>query len=476
MTARVTGPAGVLVALGMLAVTAVPARAAPEDEREALAAGITKACRTEGGGGAGGGGEGRIAPGDLARVIFASRFVGLKLQANWIIAGAPAIAQAAYAMWTPGGPPQAIDRDNQSALLQLALLAHGWAVPEARGNGFQGMPEAVQAVRLLRPDGASFDNRTWPDGLRAVLAGAGDEVIVTCAAAPADQPSADPGAAARPAAGHPGPALIVGNTPADLVIPNLGNRSFAEVSLLRDADGRTTSLSVNGTVGLRWGNLRLGRPPASRTESRTFAVVRPLGFVQLQRQSVTGDPWAIDNLSFGLQADGFVQSRSPRGGTRSHYFALSGLYITDTRFLSRSLQASARIMPDLKLPGFGIAYHIGDATTVRWLLSAVADYTRVEDSGRKSGLAGVADWTRVGYDARAIVALQLGALPPMDLTASYDARYALAEGPGRAAMLRLQWLYHPDAHLSFGLAYENGTNLDNLFHTSTVKATLGFRN
>lgn len=472
------------LSLLLLLGAASPAWAgAPDESRARLGEEIAQACVAAPGGG------GTIAPKALANAIFASGYVSLRMQYDWIGAGGAAIAEAARTArsTSPGAAGAPVDPDNKEGLGKLFRLVWGWSKAGSADVVFGSMPDAVRHLSVLRPDRSAWPQDAWPEALAAILDGADDALLITCRpAAPIVASGEGPPAVdtRRPRTGSR-PDLIVARNPTDLTIAELADRQSAEVALIADRIAGETSIAVNGTIGLRWGDVRIGRPAASLDESSVFARLRPMAFVQLERQSITGDTFAIDNLSAGFQIDGFVQSRraAPRADrhmrrrlTHSHYFALNGRYLTDTRFLSRSWSLAARVTPDLDIEGYGNPFTVAGLVRFKWLASITFDHVSNDRPGQKAELVDAPSWTRIGYDLAATIAPRSDTFPSMEFKMDYAARHVLSAGAGRAEMLSLRWQYRPSLGLSFGLAWDRGENIDSLVRASVVKAVLGFRN
>ncbi len=366
---------------------------------------------------------------------------------------------------------------NHRSVTRLRTLIAAWLNPDAAGSA-ERLPLADGGVEILLSDNGGATGDAMPRVLAAVLEGRDDGMTIRCL------PRTGGGAPASPVVAVAAPAptraeIIVTRAPTDLTIQSLVDRPSAEIAYTNNLDRHRETLSLTGTIGVVWREFALGDPARVDREGGVFARIKPTAFVQIEREGSTGNPDATDNLAVGFQVGGFVQTRSAPGKrprTASHYFALNGRYLTDTRFASRSWSLAARVTPDIDLPGNDVAYVIvKDRLTFRWLVSGTFDHLSNDRPGRKLDLIDAPSWTRLGFDATANVTLNLRDRGRVQLRADYGQRYNLERGPGDAQRLSLRFQYLPDNHISFGIAYDDGESFDLLTHTSVIKAVFGIK-
>ncbi|WP_310498014.1 hypothetical protein [Sandarakinorhabdus sp.] len=439
-------------ALLLLASIGWASAAAAENESfEALRQGIAGACTASPGGQ-----SGTIKAGALGRAIFASGYAPLTFQFEWVQTGSAGIAAAAFSKPAAG--------ENTASLYKLNRLITSWMRPETDKAGAY-LPLQAGGVEIRRSNGTPWPGGKARDVLEAVLDGKDAGLLILCA--PPSNSAPDPAPAQVAAATAPDEArvdFVITRAPADMTIGLPADRPPAEVAFTQDFEARERTLSVFGTAGLRWHEFQIGKTH-----------LWPMAFVQLEREGSTSDPDAIDNLAIGFQIDGFFQQRQKSGGEASHYFAVNGRYMSDTRFDSRSWSLAARFTPQINLPGNDVEYELPMGLAFHWLLSGTFDLLAIDSPGRKAELADASSWTRIGLDAAAYLTLRAGGGAKVQLRGSYALRHNLASGPGDAQLLSAQLLYLPNDMISFGLSYDLGRNLDSLTRNNVLRATFGLR-
>lgn len=469
---RSTRPASKATAvLGSLLATvaATPAAAQNADTElvEKLAPEIAKNCRRDPATM-----FGWIAAGDLGRAIFASKTVPLSFEYGWSRNGGQLIAEKAF------GPDLG---DNEDSLLKLRRLAQTWTNPDDAAAA-SNLPLAAGGVEVL-------DRRGWPvsansaqQALAAILDGDDGDFRFRCLAPALG--TGDPPAQPAPAQKLRAPLILLTRSPGDLAKAELADRPYAEIAYVNDRDAKKDSLSLYATVGLSWPDIVLRSPRDSAATGNSMVRLAPTLFAQLEREeSGPSEADDVNNLNFGFQLAGFLQTRSPAvegrdSRTSTHALALDARYLTDTRLDSNGWAVAARFTPDIPLPGNHIAWTIpGTLLKFRWRLTGVADHISISDPGKKAELVGAPEYTRLGFDLSGLLKYRLGeeSDQSISLGLDYALRQRLGHGRGNAQLLSARLLFNPVANLSFGIAYDRGENLDTLEHGDTVKLTLGLR-
>lgn len=438
-----------------------PAFAADALLVDTLAPRIAEACV-----GSADGRSGTMSAAALGRAIFQSGYAPLVVQFDWVRSGGSGIGAVAV------DKPAEI---NRKSVTRLRGLIAAWLRPDAAGSAAR-LPLADGGVEIRLSDGSA----EVPRVLAAVLEGCDDGMTIRCVprAARGDPVIPVPVSVIATAETVPARRLIVTRAPTDLTIEALLDRPSAEIAYTNNLDTQRETLSLTGTIGVVWREFALGDVASYDRAGGVLVRAAPMAFVQIEREGSTGDPDGTDNLALGFQVGGFVQTRpepGEQGRTASHYFALNGRFLTDTRFASRSWSLAARVTPDLPLRGNDVPYEPIDGLSFRWLVSGTVDHLSNDRPGRKLDLIDAPSWTRLGFDATANVTLKLPDLGRLQLRADYGERYNLARGPGDAQRLSLRFQYLPDDHLSFGVAYDDGESFDLLTHASVIKAVFGIR-
>lgn len=365
----------------------------------------------------------------------------------------------------------AADGDNQEAYLILGRLVESWVAPDAPGAG-NFLPFASGGVAISRRDGAALASSETAAVLADIVDQSDARFVFRCTP-PGETP--DP----APESGRMPPfKLIIAKEPDDLALPKLTDRPFAEAAYVRDADAGEETFSFYGTLGLNFGDRAIGQQAYRDGRSPLMLRLRPIAFAQLEYEKVSGTGAAkTDNLNFGLELGGDLQTRTGAGAsvTANHFLSLSLRYLTDTRFDSSGWSVVAKWAPRLPIPGSFVPAPLGDAMDLSWKLTGVFDHAGFEDPGRKTELLTAPHFTRVGLDAIAALRLKLGNTNIVTLSGEYAFREKFGSGPGDAQLLGLRMTFAPSDHFSFGIGYDRGENLDTLEHSDTLKLTIGVR-
>ena len=406
--------------------------------------------------------NGVISARDLGEAVIGS---GLQdpLEPEYILVSGPrALAARAFAD-TPG--------PNRDAYTTLRRLTQTWVDP-ADPSADDYLPADEGGVAIVERDGSPVRPDRAQDALTAILQGDDGPFAFRCTtdAAP-DEPSPGPTSAPSPNRA----ILAIARSPSELAL-SLKKKSFAELSFLSDEVADEDSYSIYATAGLSWGEFT----PVSRKPGTGGLLLRaiPSAFVQLEREGI-GDGNAvddIDNLNFGAQVSGFLQTRST--ATRTHYYALTARFLSDGDLESEAWSAALSITPEFPLPGNDQPYDlVRDRVEFTWLASAVADYFDVVDPGRKSELQGAPQFARLGFDVSGGLRFLLGKdrTDALAFLADYRLREALDDDVGDADLLSLKLLFEPDPRYAFGIAFDRGRNLDSLEFSETWKITLGIK-
>jgi hypothetical protein len=451
-----------LTAIGMASLMA-PAAAYAADQNlvDKLAPEIAKRCQPARGGG------GVITASDLGRAIYASKVAPLAAEYDWNRKGGREIARMAFAD---------DQGDNQHALNLLQHLAQSWTDPMSTGAA-DNLPFAAGGVEVRGDDGGNVPASAAQAVLAAILDGDDQAFQFRC-------PLVQPREAPTPAPVSHGPAIVVGKAPDDLSKVKLTDRAYAEVAYVSDRDAHKETFSFYGTIGLVWPDLVV-RSAESTPEKGGYTLrFAPTLFTQIEREgSGPADPNDINNLNFGLQLGGFLQTRSPlapgqRSQTLTHYFTINARYLTDTHFASSGWSVAAQVTPGIPIAGNNVPYIVpGSRLQLRWRLAGVVDHVSIDDPGTKAKLVGAPQYTRFGLDVTGTAKYFLGEDHEQALTLGidYSLRQRLGTGVGNAQLLSGRLVIEPTPNFSLGIAYDRGENLDTLEHSDTVKLTFGIR-
>lgn len=438
-----------LALAGILWTEATPARAADANLAAKLAPEIQKRCV-----------DGSLSAKALGEAIYASKTAPLAAEYAWLSGGPDVISAQAFR----GGSEQ-----NREALYLLRRLTETWILQGPDATNY--LPISAGGVEILQSSGASLPITAAEAALTDILRGNDDRFSFRCISKPGD-------GATLPSADEPKSSvtIAIGKTPDDLQLP-LKKKKFAEVSYLNNASEDQSSVSINATLGLSFGELT---PVRYRKSDKRGVLVRalPTAFVQLDRQGISdGDrDDDIDNLSLGFELGGFLQTR--RRFTRTHYYALSARYLTDLGFHSSAWSANFSVTPEIPLPGNDVPYDIiPDRLVFDWLVRGTADFTKVTDPGDKTELVDKPDWLRTGFDVSAGLRylFDRSRKHSLALVGSYQLREALGQSTGNARLLSLKLLVEPSDQYAFGVSFERGRNLDSLEFSKVWKATFGIR-
>lgn len=440
--------AAALLAGAALAIPS-PASAADPLLKEKLAPKIQAECRS-----------GTISAASLGKAIYASGVAPLTQEFAWISGGPTAISRAAFA-----GAAGA----NETSLRWLRRLAETWTVP---GSSADYLPLKEGGIEIRRADGSAASQADAEDALTDMLAGRDSRFEFRCL--PAAQPLPQTQDPTPPKPTNP-LTIAIAKAPGDLVLP-LAKKTFAEVAYQNDRVEKEKSISLYGTVGASFGEFT----PVRRNEQDEGLLIRaiPSAFVQLQREGIRDGEEGnkINNLNFGGSLSGFLQPRFER--TRTHFYAISARYLTDTEFDSSAWAADVSLTPQIPIRGNIIPYDlIRNRLVLNWLFTGIADYHHVSDPGEKEELADKPEFFRAGFDLRGSLGFLLDSSREhaVLLEGTYQRREALGKSIGDAKRLELGFRIQPSAFYSFGLSFERGRNLDSLEFSKTIKAKLGIR-
>jgi|GEM_PF-3188666 len=405
----------------------------------------------------------------LGTAIFASGIAPLHQEYQWNAGGPAAIARQAFA--DDAGP-------NADSLNRLQSLISTWIAPDDGGSAW--LPLASGGVSVRRADGSPATARDGEAVLADILAGNAGRFVFGCRHVPAsdDAPEMEEDDAADETDRRP--VFAVAKTPDDLALA-LADKSFAEFAYLEDREADSQTYSAYVTLGLIWPERAHPSPTWTTSRFGWLVRARPGLFVQYEREGsdTTPDVDETNNLNFGLQAAGFLQTRGAARGatTRTHYFAFGARYLTDDQFESEGWSVLARVTPGLRWPGFQTPQDLTDRLQYRWLVSGIADYESIEDPGDKASLQDSPEFGRLGFDADAELRLFLtpDREQAISLSASYAMRADVTGADGDADLFTSRLLFEPSPHYSFGIVYERGENLESLEAIEQWKLTVGIR-
>lgn len=404
--------------------------------------------------------DGSLSAKALGEAIYASKAAPLVAEYAWLSGGPSLVSAQAFR----GGSEQ-----NKEALYLLRRLTETWIVQGPDATNY--LPIGEGGIEIRQVNGAPAPPGAAEAALTDILRGSDDRFSFRCVTKPDD--IAAPQSEDEPKSSV---TIAIGKTPDDLHLP-LKKKKFAEVSYLNNASEDESSVSINATVGVSFGELT---PVRYHESDKRGLLVRaiPTAFVQLDRQGISdGDrDDDIDNLNFGFELGGFVQTR--RQFTRTHYYALSARYLTDLGFHSSAWTASFSLTPEIPLPGNDVPFDIiPNRLVFDWLARGTADFTKVTDPGEKTALVDKPDWFRTGFDLSAGLRYLLDSSRDhsLALIGSYQLREALGQSTGDARLLSLKLLFEPSDQYAFGVSFERGRNLDSLEFSKVWKATFGIR-
>ncbi|HYD12430.1 MAG TPA: hypothetical protein VEC11_06255 [Allosphingosinicella sp.] len=449
-----------LIGLGILPVllAASPARATADPRLvEKLAPEISSRCSAS---------SGRISAEGLRAAIGASTMAPLNYSYEHAGNQERALARAAFT--TAGG-------DNADTLLLLRRLAETWTDPSDGSSGAL-LPRSAGGIEVTYRNGAPVARDQAEAVLLAILRGDDSSFAFGCDIIPptgGETPTTPDQDQQR----RPRPVFALARDPDDLAIADLKDKPFAEFAYVRDEETDEDSYSIHATAGIIWPEL-FG-PGRERAERRPWLTARgrAVTFVQYEREgsSAAGSD-EVNNLNFGVQLAGFLQTRSR--DTLTHYYTLSARYLTDDRFNSSAWSLGATLTPQIPLPGNRVTFNIvPDRLRFRWLFTAAADHFSVSDPGAKTELQTANEFTRVGFDLEGQFRLLLGG--PNDgaiaLWGQYRLREALGGSTGDVELLTARLTFEPVPNVGVGLTYTRGENIDSLEFSEQWKFTFGLR-
>ncbi|MEO7691199.1 MAG: hypothetical protein ABIS51_18090 [Sphingomonas sp.] len=355
--------------------------------------------------------------------------------------------------------------DNRKAYLLVSRTVGGWTAPTAEGAG-RFLPLAYGGIEVHARSGGPLGTADTAAVLADILDRSDANYRFVCILpGESSPPPADGGEVAQ---------VLIAKEPTDFAAAKLTDRPFAEFAYLRDEDAGTDTYSFYGTLGIGFGDRPIGKEAYDAGRSHIMARVRPLAFAQLEYEKASDAATAkVDNLDFGLQLGGVVQTRWKT--TVNHFYALSVRYLTDTRFDSSGWSVAAQWSPRFSIPGNLVAAKLGGGVYFSWNLTGVGDHAGFSDIGRKADLATAPHYTRLGFDAAADLRLKLANADILSFGGTYALRKNLERGLGDAERFGLRLTFAPSDNLSIGIGYDRGRNLDTLEHTRTVKLIVGIR-
>lgn len=452
-------------------LTAMPAFAADQELVTKLAPEIAKYCRPSSAIAyvTSNGRSGVMSASDLGRAIYASKVAPLTAEYDWNRKGGREIARMAFA------DDQGI---NATPLNLLQRLVQTWVGPMDASAG-DYLPLAAGGVTVEDVDGVPAELGQAQAVLAAILDGADDAFRFRCALS-AEQ--SIPGGEPETAKETHRPALLISKAPDDLSKVKLTDRPFAEIAYLDDRDAHKDSLSIYGTVGLVWPDIVYRSAAIRAQQGGSIVRFAPMVFAQIEREGTGAtDPNDVNNLNFGLQLGGFLQTRTPPGRpsrTLTHYFDLNARYLTDTHFASSGWSIAAQFTPGIPLIGNNVPYVLpGNRIQLRWRFTGVADHISIDDPGKKTKLVGAPQFSRLGFDVTGTAKYFFDEDHEQAITLGFDysLRENLGAGPGDAQLFSGKFLIEPTPNFSFGIVYDRGENLDTFEHNETVKLTFGVR-
>lgn len=450
---RLTGVA----VLGLAFGTPLAARAADPQLVETLAPALAKDCRP------GAGGEGVIAAGKVRGALLNPKVVTLNLEPEWADAGSLGvrIAGRTYTSDDDTGP-------NADAYFRLRGVIDSWVSP-ASPTAAAFLPFADGGLAVRRSGGGAVGDREGRLVLAAILQGDDTDYVFVCKPPPQTEEKPPEGKSSRWT-----PEWALAKTPDDLGSPPT-KKKYAEFTYLDDDAKNKQSYTVDATLGLTWKEFTFLDEGRRNAGPGLLIRGQVSAFAQVQR--VGGDADETNNLNFGAQLGGFLQ---PRGRvTRSHYYSLTGRYLTDDDFDSRAWSVVARVTPDLSWPPGNHKPVIWANGAVRfsWNVSAVADWIAVDEAGQKIKWLTKPEYGRIGYDLDGELRWRPWSDSPgaLSWTVNYALRDGLTEDGGDAQLLTSAILFEPTPNYAFGVVYQRGENLDSFEFSDQWKLTLGFR-
>jgi hypothetical protein len=396
--------------------------------------------------------SGRISAQNLAAAIDESAVAPLTYRSDWAGDAPRAIARAAFG--DAGGP-------NEASLNMLQRLVQTWTDPNDPSRE-QYLPRADGGILVTYRSGRIVSPADAEAVLVAILRGDDSQYAFGCAPSAQDDGATDD---APPAREHVRIALA--RDPDDLQT-DLSDKSFAEFAYVRNEETNEDSYAIHATLGAIFPRL------TGRNRGRSFFwEMRPIAMVQYEREgSDSGDE--VNNLNFGVQAAGFVQTRGRH--TLSHYYTLTARYLTDDRFESSAWSLGATLTPQLPIPGNDVAFElVPNRLRFRWLLTLAAEHFSVADPGRKTALQTANEFTRAGFDLDGELRLLLGGDNALSLRAEYRFREAFGGQIGDAQLFIARLAFEPVPQVAVGVTYTRGENIDSLEFGEQWKLTFGLR-
>lgn len=353
--------------------------------------------------------------------------------------------------------------DNQEAYLLIGSTVRSWTSPNALGAS-NFLPLDDGGIEVRARNDRTLAEADAPAVMADILDRDDSHYRFVCRPSAKFSPPPDGGGVA---------VLLIAKEPTDLAIPRLTDRPFAEFAYLRDEDAKTDTFSFYGTVGLGFGDQALGRTAFEAMHRGSMLRIHPLVFTQLEYERAgNAATTKVDNLNFGAEIGGTLQTRAPR--TNFQFWTLSARYLTDTRFASSGWSTVAKWTPYFGLPGNLVPYSY-KGVEFTWRLTGVGDHAGFSDIGRKTELANAPHYTRLGLDAAAELSLPLAGGNSVSLDAGYGLRENLERGPGNVRRSTIRLTYKGSDNVAVGIGYDRGRNIDTLEHTRTVKLTIGIR-
>jgi hypothetical protein len=374
----------------------------------------------------------------LAKIVAAGELGSVASSAVKCRDGAP--CKVTYSLRPEGDP---ISEDDRKAYVELYRAMEQLSNLGAPGDTTvapEGLLLVYDVTKLPAPDdrAVQFLNR-----------GLNDFSVRCVGTSDPDQPKPDTPEKREPR----GPSFIVGKSEADAGKTGLDEREFASFGLTVDRDAKKTTGDIDLYVSARIADL-----------ADTELEFSP--YLALQYHS--GDD--VDDLAFGGEARW-------QPGSGNHVFLGRLAWETDHRFRSSALRAEAK----WRLPWlFDLCEPLRPAKTGYVVCSAtvVADFQHVYDAGTKSALLTVPEFTRIGLDADAAIAIPLPkALGRLRIGGTAALRQDIS---GRDADIWLLTgsigiLPSDTAHWKFSIDYTNGRDLTSLEKQDIIALSVGFR-
>ncbi len=263
---------------------------------------------------------------------------------------------------------------------------------------------------------------------------------------------------------------VVAKAPGDFTKP-LKDRTFAEAAMTVNKVSDEETYAIYGAIGVSLEERLFPIGPS------TLVRLSPSAYFQVEREGGDVPADGDNNLYVGLQARGLLHVG--QDAHRTHAYSLDLKYQTDDDFDSRVWTASALFTPQLLPLGSGnlVPIESGDGwLSFVWGLSLNADWSWVDDPGQKAELLTKDEFGRLGADLDAMLKLRPTDGPlAISLSATYKSRWDLTDNDADADLLNVRLLLEPNENFAFGLAYDEGENLDTLKYGEQWRLTFGYR-